>query len=133
MKRPCDSCGGPYEALRPWSRFCSPTCRSRARRGALMPHALPPPPPAGGALARAVQEELEEADRLDVPYGQAALLLAARIDENRDTGSAVASLVRELRAMRAAALAGARVPSSPLTKMRDELAERRRARGGRSS
>lgn len=129
MKRPCDSCSAPYEALRPWSRFCSPTCRRRASRGALAPHALPPPPPGGGRLVRAVLAELEEADRVESPMGQAALLLARRIDENRDTGSAMASLHHELRVTLEAAVAGARVPTSPLRLLRDDLAERRRARG----
>ena len=29
--RCCDGCGGDFRAARPWSRFCSPACRLRAR------------------------------------------------------------------------------------------------------
>ena len=73
--------------------------------------------------------ELEEAGRLETALGQATLTLARRIDANRDTGSAMASLSRELRVTLEQAVAGARVPTSPLARMRDELAERRRLRG----
>ena len=130
MKRPCDSCSRAYEALRPWSRFCGPTCRSRASRVApWAPHVLPPPAPGGGRLVRAVLAELEEAGRLESALSQTALTLARRIEESRDTGSAMASLNRELRVTLEAAVAGARVPASPMTQMRDDLAERRRTRG----
>ena len=128
--RACDACSAPYEAQRAWSRFCSPTCRSRARRGARAPQPVPPTPPGDGGLVRAVVGELEEAGRLETALGQATLAVARRIDENRDTGSAMASLSRELRVTLEQAVAGARVAASPLEQMRDELAERRRLRGG---
>ena len=131
MKRPCDACSAPYEALRAWSRFCSPTCRSRARRGARAPHLVHMPTPSAGAgqLVRAVVAELEKAERLETALGQAAVAVARRIERGGDTGSAVASLTRELRATLDQAVAGARVTTSPLAQMRDELAERRRLRG----
>lgn len=75
--------------------FCSPTCRKRAARGALVPSQRPPAPLGGGGLARAVTEELEEAGRLETVLGQAALMLARRIDADRDTGAGMAALGRE--------------------------------------
>ena len=60
--------------------------------------------------------------------GQAALLLAGRVESGRDGGSAVAALVRQLGLTMEAALAGGRVAHSPLEQMRAELAERRRSR-----
>ena len=91
---------------------------------------MPSPAPGDGGLVRAVTGELVEAGRLETALGQATLAVARRIDENRDTGSAMASLSRELRVTLEQAVAGARVPASPLEQMRDELAERRRLRGG---
>lgn len=148
VQRQCDSCGKPYEAQRATSRFCCTTCRSRASRGAVRPRTSTtrpvallrspkqilgrpaPTPPVGSNLSAAVRRELEEADRLDTALGQAVLGLAERLESGVDTGSAVASLTRELRATLAEAVAGARVASSPLAQMRDELAERRRRLSG---
>lgn len=126
MQRLCDSCQKPYEAKRVTSRFCSPTCRSRASRGAVVAD-LRPPAPTGG-LVGAVRRELEEAERLDTALGQAALGLAERLAAGNDTGSAIATLTREMRTTLEAAKAGARVADSPLAQLRDELAERRRRR-----
>lgn len=80
-------------------------------------------------LVGAVIGELTEAGRLESALGQAAVALATRIQTGVDTGSAVASLSKELRATLAAAVAGARVAASPLERMRDELADRRKQRG----
>ena len=130
MQRQCDSCGNPYEAKRATSRYCGSTCRVRASRGALITPIREKRPPTGPAgLVESVRRELEEAERLESYAGQAAVDLATRIEGGGDTGSAVASLHRELRATMAEALAGARVARSPLERMRDDLAERRKARG----
>lgn len=130
MQRQCDSCGKPYEAKRATSRYCGSTCRVRASRGAVVTPIREKRKPTGLAgLVESVRRELEEADRLESYAGEAALDLASRIQAGGDTGSAVASLHRELRATMAEALAGARVARSPLERMRDDLAERRKARG----
>ena len=127
MQRQCEACGATYEAKRSTSRFCpGSTCRSRARRGAKVSQLRPDAPEAG--LVAAVRRELVDADRLETALGQAAVGLAERITSGADTGSAVASLTRELRVTLEAATAGARVAASPLAQMRDELAERRRRR-----
>lgn len=114
MRRKCDSCGKAYEAKTARSKFCSTTCRVRASRGAVVVPLNPPssqqdagPSKADGAgIAPAVARQLEVAKRLDTPLGQAALTLARRIDESRDTGAAMASMTRELRATLADALQG---------------------------
>jgi hypothetical protein len=112
-KRKCDSCTKTYEAKTARSKYCSPTCRVRASRGAVVLSLQPPsqpeadPPKADAAgIAPAVARQLEAAKRLDTPLGQAALTLARRIDSSRDTGAAMASMTRELRATLADALQG---------------------------
>lgn len=76
---------------------------------------------------QAVEAELETVDRLGTVLGQAAVGLAQRIEQNRDTGSALAALNRELRATVAEAVKGAGAPRSAISRHRDELAARRRA------
>lgn len=131
MTRNCASCGRPFEASSPRATYCGATCRKRASRGAVVTDIAErrPGPSRATGLVLAVTKELEEADRLETALGQAALALANRLETGVDTGSAVASLTRELRATMEAATAGARAVRSPLEQMRDELAERRRARG----
>ncbi len=126
MKRSCESCGGPYEAVRATARFCSERCRKRAQRGHLidLPAAAGTGAPDGGLSTR-VAAELGEAGRLNTSLGQGALVLARRIEEGRDTGTAVAALMRELRAVLTDALKGAQTRSA-LDGYRDELAARRR-------
>lgn len=107
------------------ARFCKPACRKRGHRGALV--ALLP---SGGAgLVVAVRAELAAAGRLDSALGQAALGLAERLTGTANTGSAVAALTRELRATLEAATEGATVEESPVQRLRDQLAERRRRSG----
>jgi hypothetical protein len=82
MERLCDVCGAQYVAKRRTSRYCSPRCRMRARRGSIVPtltklHQGLAEPPA--ALVEAVTVELEAAGRLNSSLGQQAILLAGRI------------------------------------------------------
>lgn len=128
-RRNCDSCGKAYSAKTARSRFCSATCRVRASRGVVVPiesaKAAPsdPRPPAQQlvGVTGATYRELEVAERLDTAYGQAAIVLARRIDAGRDTGSAIATMTRQLRETLAEALKGARREDSKL----DELTQRR--------
>lgn len=130
MKRTCESCSGPYEAVRSNARFCSERCKKRAQRGHLaqVPTVLAAGTPAGTALVTAITQELEAAGRLDSALGQATLALAQRIEAGQDTGSAVAALSREMRGTLAEALKGAVQAQSTLGQRKDELAARR-ARG----
>jgi hypothetical protein len=143
--RKCDSCGRQYKAASPRSRYCGNTCRSRAHRAAgssrpegnvrALRSAPPPPtsttPPAERhGLAGSIETQLAKAGRLDTWQGQGALELAERIESGRDTGSAIASLHRELRAAMTEALRGVGTPESAVTRHRDQLAARRRQRAG---
>jgi anti-sigma-K factor RskA len=70
----------------------------------------------------ATLNELTEAGQVASASGQAALLLARRLDSQlTETGSSVAAMVREHRAALADALKGAKAEVNPL----DELRARR--------
>lgn len=124
IERQCDHCGTTYEAARPSSKFCGPTCRQRHRRN---PELAVTAPVAGIAPAEstgvyaATLAELNAAGRATTSTGTAALALAARIDSGLDTGSALAALVKQHVLTMAEALRGAQVVASPL----DELRRRR--------
>ncbi|WP_343317764.1 hypothetical protein AAFM46_10950 [Arthrobacter sp. TMP15] len=135
----CATCEQPFAAKRRTATYCSTQCRVRAHR--TKPAALPsivqaaaakktahgksPPAPDAdepGSVADAVRVELEKAERVGTVMGQAALVLARRIDHSAmDTGSAVSSLVKQLSASLDAALAGAVVEEDTV----DELRRRR--------
>lgn len=134
MEATCEECGAAFEAKRATAKYCRRACSARATRkraAAAAPAAAPPadpasvtpPPGAEGMplLVAATLDELAKAKRLDTALGQAALVLAAKAGSWSDTGSATASVVRELRATLQAALAGAETTADPL----DELRARR--------
>lgn len=87
------------------SRFCDDReCvrarargRKRTQRGQVLE--FPAKPAEESSTFTATLEELRAADRERTPLGQAALVLASRLDgATRETGSSVAALARELRA-----------------------------------
>jgi hypothetical protein len=136
----CEECGIGFEAQRSTAKFCTTRCRTRATRrradGRPAP-ALEAPPQALSApqhgedvplLVAATIGELAAAGRLSTTLGQTAVKLAERLVSRSETGSAVASLSKELRATMAAALAGGKTGEDPL----DEFTERRhrKASGG---
>jgi hypothetical protein len=126
MKRQCEVCSTGYLAKRRNSRYCGGRCQKRAQRGGLSAprkvRVLRPPPDEPSALVLVVERELSEAGRLNSALGQQALLLAGRISAGTyDTGSAIASMSRELTAVMARALDGAHRGDDPL----DELKRRR--------
>ena len=136
----CATCGTEFVAKRKTATYCSTQCRVRAHR--TKPPALPtavqaatakktaqakargkaPPaedPDEPGSVADAVKAELTKADRVGTVMGQAALVLARRIDHSAmDTGSAVSSLVKQLSASLDAALAGAVVEEDIVDEVR---------------
>lgn len=123
MVRSCVTCGKPLEGS-PRKKFCGDRCRQRAHRGAVAPVApvvaLPSRQQSSGLYASTLRE-LEAAGRVDTVDGQAALVLALRIEASQvDTGSSFAALIRELRATKDAALA-----SAPATGPVDELRRKR--------
>lgn len=126
MERSCDSCAATYDAKRPTSRFCSPKCRTRSARGQVVSitPAAPIDPSAG--VTAATRSALATVDRESTLLGQSALALAARIDSQSDTGSALASLVKQLQATFEAATVNTATVVSAL----DELRLRREQRRG---
>jgi hypothetical protein len=139
MQRVCASCGRSYEAKRPNSKFCGDTCRKRAQRspGKSSAPVNPSLPELlvglGSDLARtswpltdAVERELDGAGRLDSVFGQAALVLARRLESPMETGASIASMTRQLRETMGDALKGAAQAADPL----DEIRRRRELKRG---
>ena len=136
MARACPVCGKPIEG-RADKQFCGGTCSKRARRAAANVTHLPlrsvdgiaDEPRAssdGGAVYAAALAELTEAGREGTTLGKAALALAARIDAQQDSGSALATAVRQLGETMTAATKGARGAKTELERLR----ERRDAKRG---
>lgn len=124
--RLCRACGASLEGDAR-KRYCDDKCRQRGHRGATVTEITPDP--VDESVAGSTRRTLEAAGRLDTPAGTAAMVIAGKLDRGGDTGSAVAALVRELRASVAEALSEAEVPDDPvddLTRKREE----RRARAG---
>jgi hypothetical protein len=133
----CEQCQQPFEAKRRTAKFCSERCKKRYQRR--------PDTPKPSAAPRAGQEQetdsdqefsgllvgltastvtkLDTAGSLDGPEGQAALILAARIQATSvlETGTSLAALVREFRAT----LADATKDQAPAADPVDELLKRR--------
>lgn len=136
MKLTCATCDGPFEAKRSTARFCSSNCRVRSHRGGGRVVELKVParksskevtsardvPDGPGGVELAAVAQLEDAGRLGTVLGQAALVLARRLDaRTMDTGSAVAAVARQLEVTLEAAVAGAHMAADPV----DELRRRR--------
>ncbi len=154
MERGCDCCGETYEAKTVRSRYCSDRCKRRYHRGArpsadgekakpkkgrgkkgTKPAADTPadePDRSGvGSTTAAVLLELQEAKRMHTPLGQAALVLAHRLDASHmDTGAGVASLAKQLQSTLAAATADAEVDADEVDELRRRREEKVRASSG---
>jgi hypothetical protein len=118
--RPCDECGEPYVAKTKRSKFCGATCRVRANRrpsktgaaksrgasvtvlptaGGPLDQTSPADPNSedvAGSLADQVRRSLTEVKALDTIAGAQAVRVARQIDRGDDSGSAVATLSKEL-------------------------------------
>lgn len=127
MQRNCDSCGVPYPAQRPNSRFCSESCRKKAARGTSSPRMEPISVDSSDSAAIStrsrVLSELQAAGRSETYLGACALALADRIDQATAV-MGYAALIKELRATMDAALEGAEKETDDL----DELKRRRDAK-----
>lgn len=109
MQRSCEVCGKGFEARLSTARYCSSTCRarkSRSKTGGAPLRVVPPSPVASSGVVEATQAALDAAGRAGSPHGQAALLLAARMDAGAESSSGLAALAREHRAALVAALDG---------------------------
>lgn len=139
VRKQCAVCPAEFEAKRASARYCSERCKKRAQRAPdrkpTAPGKAPESPGAltAGGLLAATEAKLAAAGRLDGPEGQAALILAARIDLSpfgAETGASVAALVRQLHATLDVALAGAKEKSDPVEDELRAARERRRALAG---
>lgn len=148
MEVKCATCGENFIAKRSTAKYCSTPCRVRAHRTKEV--ALPPvvklatakkqnqgkgrgkSPPGEDqeeptSVEDAVRAELDKAECAGSVMGQAALVLARRLDRpTLDTGSAVSSLVKQLSSTLDAALAAANTVEDPV----DEIRRRRDAKLG---
>lgn len=126
MRKTCAVCPAEFEAKRAVAKYCSERCRKRAQRrpGGVHREVVPieQAKPADWPIVEVTRRELEAAGRLDSVTGQQAMRLAERMCGQFDTGSAIAAISKELRAVMAEALADAPKVADSL----DELAERRR-------
>lgn len=127
MLRKCDSCGIAFNTSRASARFCTDRCRQRGKRAPKPPTTRDIPvelPEDVSDLLEVTKRDLAVAGRLDSILGQQAVALAARMSSRHETGAALASLSRELRAVMVEALAGA----ERATTWVDEMAARRARR-----
>lgn len=114
-QRECDECGKTYSTKSVKSKYCGPGCRSRvSRRPGNIPAHLghkaldsvadngkpaassAPPPPEYDSLADQIKASLDQAQAMNTISGMAALRIAQQIDRGGDSGSAVATLTKEL-------------------------------------
>lgn len=144
MRKTCESCGSGFDARSQKAKYCSDKCRKRAQRSAKsddeqsnvvsFPGSLSAiaggadsdsnrDAPRLGALTRVTVEQLERAERLHTPLGVNALLLASRLDmTTADTGSSIASLSKEYRAVMTEALKDVKAEADPLEQIRSAAA-----------
>lgn len=126
MARACVMCGKTLKTDHPRALTCSATCRSRKSENR---SPLRPVDADGrvivdagqGRVFAATLRELVAAGRQESSLAAKLLALAARIDENADTGAALAALVKQHDTTMVDALRGSSFISSPL----DELRRRR--------
>ena len=126
MQRKCESCKRAYQATRPNSKYCGDTCRKRAQRSPKSTTVKSPrvPHPVLAGLGAVTARELEDAGRLDTVLGQAAMVLARRIESPMETGASIASMTKQLRETLTDALKGAAMAADPL----DEIRARRESK-----
>lgn len=126
--RTCTKCGAqiPLQTGRGMRRKYCQTC-SPSRKKPQKPGKPAQAPTARRSVVSVVTAELTEAGMLDSHQGQAALLLAQRLESGDDTGAALAQMVRQLRETMASALSSA-VPDEvdPVDELRARR-DRRRA------
>lgn len=150
MMVPCSECDTEFVAQRSTARFCSESCKKRAKRGraraegqaskvgalasvtSLRGAGAPVPRQTVSIESRVVREL---GPQLDSALGQQCLLIAQRLDDRLDlSGSAVAALSKRLEAMleTVAAIRAAKATTADVEDPLDFLARRaeeRRQRG----
>ena len=132
----CATCKDPFEAMRASATYCSDRCRKRKGKADVvdLPAAdaeaeTPSSAPEPGPVEAATAAELTEAGKFESALGQACIVLARRLDSSTfENGGALATLAARLETTLATLTKGAGKKTSPQG-LRDEVAERRAARG----
>lgn len=126
--RSCERCGAPIPLQkgrgmrRKYCQTCSPSRKKPQKPGKPAQKAAN----TSRSVVAVVTAELTDAGMLDSHQGQAALLLARRLESGDDTGAAMAQMVRQLQQTMASALASVEpAEADPV----DELKARRESRG----
>jgi hypothetical protein len=121
VRKQCAMCPAEFEAKRATAKYCSARCRVRASRSQpRQDDASEMPADPSSELWSATLAELTAAGRALSAGGLAALALARRIDAaDRETGSSLATLVREHRAALADAVRDGAAAVNPLDELRD--------------
>jgi len=123
VQKSCEFCGKPFNAQRLAAKFCSATCRQRRKRAGAAVVSLAAsndqPEAVESSLASVTRRVLESAKVLETVPGQAALILAGRIEAGNDTGAAIAAMTKQLEASVEKALSSAK-SKSWLDQLRDE-------------
>lgn len=100
MDRACAACGSSLEGANPRRKYCDDRCKMRFHSGARADEGQRKESPDQEGIKSteaATMLALGEASKLGTPGGQAALVLARRIDASyRDTGAGLASMVKRL-------------------------------------
>jgi len=128
----CAQCTTEFEARRATAKFCSSTCRSRANRApAAAANASTKGKKPGSAASdfeAATRKELVRLNKLDSMLGQQALVVARRLANGAETGSAVATLSKEHSRLMGllSGKAGAGDEIDEVARKRDEKATRAR-------
>ena len=142
MPKACLQCGAAFTPQRSTAKYCSHLCRTKASQarqkapggGTVVPlskGSRPPGKPAKASAASAPACSVTEATRAQLGdlassvLGQTALVLAKRLDDGTDTGSAMATMVKQLNALMASLPVDAGEAEDPVLKARQALAERR--------
>lgn len=121
LDRTCEECGEPFVAKTKRARFCKDVCRVKANRRPtktgrakddadrgraaevvelkVAPPPAAPPPDVDGGLAAQVRTSLQAAGALETVAGMAAVVLARQIERGQDSGSAVASMTKQLQTL----------------------------------
>lgn len=142
MERKCEHCHKPFTAQRSTARYCSSTCRANNSLG-VAPVPLDTSAQAdstsesSAGLVQTLETELATAGVLETSEGQAALILARRIQAGSETGSSMAALSKQMVALKGEALASVskRDQMDEVTRRRDAKmrAARLGAQNGESS
>lgn len=126
VRKKCLTCSPPR--TRP-AKAAQPAAKKRTTRKT-RPTIVPPPPPdpEPESVFEATRQVLRNAGRMGTPAGQAALVLALRLDSGEDSGSGLAALAKQLQSTIAEVTKDAKTTTTPLDELRARRAAKKKAR-----